>query len=71
MAQTAEDCAILLNAMAGFDPKDSTSFEREKEDYTRDLDKPLKGVKSACPKNTSAKATAPMFRRHCKTPLIC
>ncbi|MDN8790653.1 amidase family protein, partial [Staphylococcus aureus] len=32
MAQTAEDCAILLNAMAGFDPKDSTSFEREKED---------------------------------------
>ena len=50
MAQTAEDCAILLNAMAGFDPKDSTSLEREKEDYTRDLDKPLKGVKIGLPK---------------------
>ena len=50
MAQTAEDCAILLNAMAGFDPKDSTSLEREKEDYTLDLDKPLKGVKIGLPK---------------------
>ena len=36
--------------MAGFDPKDSTSLEREKEDYTRDLDKPLKGVKIGLPK---------------------
>ena len=38
MAQTAEDCAILLNAMASFDERDSTSLERSKEDYTRDLD---------------------------------
>ncbi|MCD0229321.1 Asp-tRNA(Asn)/Glu-tRNA(Gln) amidotransferase GatCAB subunit A, partial [Enterobacter hormaechei subsp. steigerwaltii] len=50
MAQTAEDCAILLNAMAGFDPKDSTSLEREKEDYTRDLNQPLKGMKIGLPK---------------------
>ncbi len=49
MAQTAEDCAILLNAIAGFDPKDSTSLEREKEDYTRDLNQPLKGVKIGLP----------------------
>ncbi|QOG53689.1 Asp-tRNA(Asn)/Glu-tRNA(Gln) amidotransferase subunit GatA [Neisseria gonorrhoeae] len=46
MAQTAEDCAILLNAMAGFDPKDSTSFEREKEDYTRDLDNTIDLLKA-------------------------
>lgn len=50
MAQTAEDCALLLNAMAGFDSRDSTSLERGKEDYTRDLDKPLKGMKVGLPK---------------------
>ena len=50
MAQTAEDCAILLNAMASFDERDSTSLERSKEDYTRDLDKPLKGIKIGLPK---------------------
>ena len=50
MAQTAEDCAILLNAMVSFDERDSTSLEREKEDYTRDLDKPLKGLKIGLPK---------------------
>lgn len=50
MAQTAEDCAILLNAMAGFDERDSTSLEREKEDYTRDLNTPLKGLKIGLPK---------------------
>ena len=37
MAQTAEDCALLLNVMAGFDERDSTSLERPGEDYTRDL----------------------------------
>ena len=50
MAQTAEDCAILLNAMASFDERDSTSLERSKEDYTLDLDKPLKGMKIGLPK---------------------
>ena len=33
--QTAEDCALLLNAMAGHDPRDSTSLDRPAEDYTR------------------------------------
>lgn len=50
MAQTAEDCALLLNAMAGFDPRDSTSLERESEDYTRGLQQPLKGLKIGLPK---------------------
>ncbi|MCF7529479.1 Asp-tRNA(Asn)/Glu-tRNA(Gln) amidotransferase subunit GatA [Neisseria lisongii] len=50
MAQTAEDCALLLNAMASFDPKDSTSLEREREDYTRDLNRPLTGLKIGLPK---------------------
>src|SRR5512135_2460235 len=50
MAPSAEDCALLLNVMTGFDPKDSTSLEREKEDYTRDLDKPLAGLRVGLPK---------------------
>ncbi len=50
MAQTAEDCALLLNAMASFDERDSTSLEREQEDYTRDLNQPLKGLKIGLPK---------------------
>ncbi len=50
MAQTAEDCALLLNAMAGFDPKDSTSLEKNVPDYTADLNKPLNGLKIGLPK---------------------
>lgn len=50
MAQTAEDCALLLNAMTGFDPNDSTSLERSAEDFTRDLDQPLQGLKIGVPR---------------------
>ena len=50
MAKSAEDCALLLNGMAGFDPRDSTSLERPAEDYTRDLEKPLAGLKIGLPK---------------------
>ena len=50
MTQTAEDAALLLNAMAGFDEKDSTSVERDKEDYTRSLNEPLKGLRLGLPR---------------------
>jgi aspartyl-tRNA(Asn)/glutamyl-tRNA(Gln) amidotransferase subunit A len=50
MAKSAEDCALLLNAMAGFDARDSTSLERPSEDYTRDLEKPLQGLRIGLPK---------------------
>jgi aspartyl-tRNA(Asn)/glutamyl-tRNA(Gln) amidotransferase subunit A len=50
MARSAEDCALLMNVMAGFDPNDSTSLEREKEDYTRDLEAPLAGLRVGLPK---------------------
>jgi aspartyl-tRNA(Asn)/glutamyl-tRNA(Gln) amidotransferase subunit A len=50
MAKSAEDCALLLNAMAGFDARDSTSLDRPAEDYTRDLDKPLDGLRIGLPK---------------------
>ncbi len=50
MAKSAEDCALLLNAMAGCDARDSTSLERPAEDYCRDLDKPLDGLRIGLPK---------------------
>lgn len=50
MAKSAEDCALMMNVMAGFDARDSTSLNREKEDYTRDLAKPLTGLKIGLPK---------------------
>ena len=50
MAASAEDCALLLNTMVGFDERDSTSLNRPVEDYTRDLEKPLNGLRIGLPK---------------------
>ncbi|MDH4215858.1 MAG: Asp-tRNA(Asn)/Glu-tRNA(Gln) amidotransferase subunit GatA [Gallionella sp.] len=50
MARSAEDLALLLNTMAGFDERDSTSLPRDKEDYARDLNKPLNGLRIGLPK---------------------
>jgi aspartyl-tRNA(Asn)/glutamyl-tRNA(Gln) amidotransferase subunit A len=63
-AQSAADCALLLNAMAGFDERDSTSLTRDDEDFTRHVgqawqggaasagsaDKPLAGLRIGLPK---------------------
>ncbi len=48
--QTAEDAAMMLNVMAGFDEKDSTSIEKEVPDYTANLNQDLKGLKIGLPK---------------------
>ena len=50
MAKSAEDLALMMNVMAGFDSRDSTSLQRDKEDYTRDLTLPLAGLKIGLPK---------------------
>ncbi len=50
MAKSAEDCALLLSAMSGFDARDSTSLDRPPEDYCRELEKPLAGLKIGLPK---------------------
>ncbi len=50
IARSAEDCALMLNVMAGFDPLDSTCLEREVPDYTATLDQPLAGLKIGLPK---------------------
>jgi aspartyl-tRNA(Asn)/glutamyl-tRNA(Gln) amidotransferase subunit A len=59
LARSAEDLALLLNVMAGFDPRDSTSLDREREDYTRELGKPVKGLKIGLPKEFLAEGAAP------------
>jgi aspartyl-tRNA(Asn)/glutamyl-tRNA(Gln) amidotransferase subunit A len=50
MARTAEDNALMLNIMAGFDPKDSTSADRAVPDYTATLNQPLEGLRVGLPK---------------------
>jgi len=50
IAKSAEDLALLLNVMAGFDGRDSTSVERAAEDYGRELDRPLAGLRVGVPK---------------------
>ena len=50
MARTAEDCAMLLQAMAGFDERDSTSVEQPIPDYTAELNQPLAGLRVGLPK---------------------
>lgn len=50
MARTAEDCAILLQAMAGFDERDSTSMQKDIPDYSASLNNDLSGLKIGLPK---------------------
>jgi aspartyl-tRNA(Asn)/glutamyl-tRNA(Gln) amidotransferase subunit A len=50
LACSAEDAAILLGAMAGFDPRDSTSVERPVDDYRAALENPLDGLKIGLPR---------------------
>jgi aspartyl-tRNA(Asn)/glutamyl-tRNA(Gln) amidotransferase subunit A len=59
MGRSAEDLALMMNVMAGFDARDSTSLNREKEDYARDLAKPLKGLRIGLPKEFFAAGLGP------------
>ncbi len=59
IAYTAEDCAMLLSAMAGFDERDSTSIERPKEDFSRQLNDGIRGLKIGVPREYFGKGLAP------------
>jgi aspartyl-tRNA(Asn)/glutamyl-tRNA(Gln) amidotransferase subunit A len=50
MTYTAEDAALLLNSMAGFDEKDSTSVDQAVPDYTKTLNDDLQGLRIGLPK---------------------
>jgi aspartyl-tRNA(Asn)/glutamyl-tRNA(Gln) amidotransferase subunit A len=58
MAKSAEDCALMMNVMAGFDERDSTSLNYPKEDYSRALNQPLNGIKVGLPKEYFAEGLA-------------
>jgi len=55
MARTAEDAALMLNVMAGFDPRDSTSVDEPVPDYTKLLNNDLKGLRIGLPKEYFSK----------------
>ena len=62
IAASAEDCALLLNAMVGFDARDSTSVERrqgDNEDFTRSLNDDLRGLKIGVPREYFGDGLAP------------
>ena len=50
IAKTAEDCALMLNVMADFDERDSTSIKRDKENYTQSLNSSIQGKIIGIPK---------------------
>ena len=50
LGRTAEDCALLLQGMAGFDPKDSTSIDEPVPDYSASLNGSLQGLRIGLPK---------------------
>lgn len=50
MTQTAEDAALLLNAMTGFDERDSTSCKIAPQDYTTNLNNSIEGLRIGLPK---------------------
>jgi aspartyl-tRNA(Asn)/glutamyl-tRNA(Gln) amidotransferase subunit A len=62
-AKSAEDLAMLLDVMAGFDDRDSTSIKRDAENYARDLEKPLAGVRVGVPKEHFGEGLAPDVRK--------
>jgi aspartyl-tRNA(Asn)/glutamyl-tRNA(Gln) amidotransferase subunit A len=72
LARSAEDCALLLNGMAGFDARDSTSLEHPDEDFTRHLGKgwngsadaarPLAGLRIGLPDEYFGEGLAPDVR---------
>ena len=49
LTRSAEDAAILMNTMSGYDPKDSTSLNVDVPDFTQEIDKPISGIKIGLP----------------------
>ncbi len=59
MAKTAEDCALLLNVIAGFDEYDSTSSTQAVPDYTQQLNADISGLRIGIPKEYFGEGLAP------------
>ncbi len=64
LARSAADCALLLNCMAGFDERDSTSLDRPREDFARELTaaaggRPLAGLRIGLPEQFFGEGCSP------------
>jgi aspartyl-tRNA(Asn)/glutamyl-tRNA(Gln) amidotransferase subunit A len=62
LTRTVEDSALLLNALAGFDPRDSTSLNEPVPDYTQGLDAGVAGMKLGLPKEYFTDGICPKVR---------
>ena len=59
ICKSAEDAALMLNAMAEFDAKDSTCADVPVEDYTDDLNNSLQGLRIGIPRQHFAEGLSP------------
>jgi aspartyl-tRNA(Asn)/glutamyl-tRNA(Gln) amidotransferase subunit A len=67
VAQTAEDCALLLEVMAGYDPKDSTSVNKPVPNYGEALTQSLKGLRIGLPKEFFSEGLHPEIEKAVQT----
>jgi aspartyl-tRNA(Asn)/glutamyl-tRNA(Gln) amidotransferase subunit A len=63
LAKSAADLALMMNVMAGFDARDSTSVERPKEDYTKKLNISMAGLRIGLPKEYFGEGIEPGVRK--------
>ncbi|MGB0956814.1 MAG: amidase family protein, partial [Panacagrimonas sp.] len=63
LAHSAEDAALVLEAMCGFDPRDSTSLDRPVESLTQNIEQDIAGLKIGLPKEYFAEGLAPDVRQ--------
>ena len=69
MGASAHDCALLLGAMNGFDPRDATSLEQPQTDYLDGLDAPLTGLRIGLPREFFAAGIDDEVRARVETAL--
>src|SRR5437667_3304665 len=62
LTKTVRDAAMIMNAMAGHDPHDSTSLPDPVPDYTKNLDRDLKGVRLGIPKEFRVEGLDPQVK---------
>jgi aspartyl-tRNA(Asn)/glutamyl-tRNA(Gln) amidotransferase subunit A len=63
LARSAADLGLMMNAMAGFDPRDSTSVERPKEDYLREMNRGVRGLRIGLPREYFGEGVEPGVRK--------
>lgn len=70
MAKSADDCAILLEAMAGFDPKDSTSSDHATTHYSEQLNESIAGLRIGIPRQYFNEQLDPKMTALLQTALV-